>query len=746
MSCEAAACYHNRDVGARTTGGQEAQDVANVNRIGQITLPGATDAVTITRMTAVERISEPFTIVVDIEHLGTAGLNLHPILAHNVTIKFDSARGFVEGPDPISRYFSGILWEYVELGKTTDEKGFTYRLTLRPTLELRTIERQSIIHYKKTISDLIGGFPNFNITTKITDSYAAVEYRVQYDESSFAFLSRHLEKEGIYYFYRHSESGHECLMLDARNSHPAMVPATVKLDPQGTSPGILFSLVERRSFAPTKYTVDDYDYTVPTQDLHKDAKAETFGAPPKRFVNGGEVAQKGLPRYVYPGNYDAATLDAGQRYANVWLDRDRRLMARSFAEGNFFAAAVGRTLTVDFSMTDTENADTEYLIVGTTHRYTGGSSNRSGEQGGEEFHVELELMPAALQYRPAAMTPIPRIYGPQTGVVIGPSGEEIYTDKYGRVKVQFFWDKIEPVDQSQSLWCRVGQFSAGPGYGAFMVPRIGNEVIVEFLNGDPDRPIITGSVYNGTNLPDTSFGTAADNTVQGWRTNSSKGGGGYNEIKIDDKKGSELFSLHAQKDLKWVVDKGDETRDLLHGSRTTTIHEGDETMTVTKGKRTTTIKGDETTTIQSGSVTHEVTEGDVTRTVKAGKRTTTIEGNDEKTIKTGDHLTTVKMGDHKTTVSMGDREATVSMGNEKLTVSMGDVTIKVSLGNHKTEALQSIELKCGASTIKMDPMSIEMKSMMVKIEGELMLETKGLLVQQEASALHIIKGGLVMIN
>ncbi len=671
--------------------------------------------------------------------MGVTALNLHPILAHPMTIKFDGTAGnnTPDGEDPISRYFCGILWEYVELGKTTDDKGYNYRLTLRPNLELRTLERQSIIHYNKSITDLVGQFSNFNITTSLTDSYAAVEYRVQYDESSFAFLSRHLEKEGIYYFYRHSDSGHECFMVDARNQHSAMTPATAPLDPEGKSSGVLTSIVERRSFAPTKYTVDEYDYTAPTQDLHKDAKAEHFGSPPARFLSAGNVAQAGLPRYIYPGVYDSATAEAGQRYANVWLDRDRRLMARSFAEGNLFAAAVGRTLTVDFSMTDAEASDAEYLIVGTTHRYSGGSSNRSGEQAAEEFHVELELMPATLQYRPAALTPVPRIYGPQTGVVVGPDGEEIYTDKYGRVKVQFFWDKIDPSTHASSLWCRVGQASAGNGFGAFMVPRIGHEVIVEFLNGDPDRPIITGSVYNGTNLPDTSFGTAADNTVQGLRTRSSKGGGGYNEIKIDDKKDSELFSLHAQKDLKWVVDKGDETRDLLHGSRTTTIHEGNETMTVTKGKRTTTIKGDEATTIQSGSVTHEVTEGDVTRTIKAGKRTTTIEGDDVKTIKTGDH---------KTTVSTGNREATVSVGNDKLTVSMGDVTIKVSLGNHKTEALQSIELKCGGSTIKMDPMSIEMKAMMVKIEGSLMLQTKGLMVQQEASALHILKGGLVMIN
>ncbi len=721
--------------------------MSDPDRIGLMYLSGMADAVTLTRMTAVERISEPFTIVADIEHLGTSALDLQPMLAHLCKIEFNA--NTVSGVDSISRYFNGILWEYVELGKTSDETGYNYRLTLRPTLDLRTMERQSIIYYNKTISDIAGNFSQFNLTTKLNGSYAAVEYRVQYDESSFAFLSRQLEKEGIYYFYRHTEDGHECLLLDMLNSHDPLAPATVFLDPAGGDHGgdaVLTSLVERRSFGPTEYTVNDYDYTAPTVSLAKNKKNETFGAPPPRFVDATVVNQGGLPRIVYPAGFDSPGADAGTRYAERWLDRDRRLMARSFAEGNLFAAAVGRTLTIDFTYVDSLAADAEYLIVGTTHRYTGAISSRSGQSAPEEFHVELELMPAAAQYRPARATPIPRIYGPQTGVVIGPSGEEIYTDKYGRVKVKFFWDTTSPSDDTTSIWVRVGQSGAGPGFGTFMVPRIGQEVIVEFLDGDPDRPIITGAVYNGTNLPDPSFGTAADNTIQGIRTNSSKGGGGYNEIKIDDKKGSELFSLHAQKDLKWVVDKGDETRDLNEGSRTTTIHKGDETMTVTQGKRTTTIKGDEATTIQSGNVTHETTAGDVTRTIKAGKRTTEIMGDDTMTIDQGNEVTTIKMGDQTTTINMGDRTTTLDMGNDNLTLTMGNVNIKLDLGAHKTDALQAIELTCGGSSIKMDPMSITIKAMMVTVEGELMLQTKGLMVQQEASALHIVKGGIVMIN
>lgn len=705
------------------------------NRIGKLHLPDEAGHLTLTRMTAVERLSEPYTVVIDATS-DNGPIDLHPFLTRMAAVEFDSL-------DYNSRWFHGLVWEYVELGVASSGDQYLYRLTLRPGQMVWTQNRTSQIFYKKTINDLITANAGPWKTVALAGTYEEVEYRVQYGESDFDFLTRNLEKEGIYYYYIHSDTQHKIVFADAANHHTAMTPGVVFLEgtsAAGTGDAVLTSLVERRSFAATRYSVDDYDYNAPTVGLKADKSLETRGSAPPRFNSGtAEVTGNVGGIYEYPARFDNATLAAGARYATNWLQREQRRMARTFAEGNLFAAAVGKTIKIDYSRTTPQPAksnfasDDEFLIVATTHRYVAGDDRSGGVD--ETLTVELELMPAANQYRPARMTPIPKIYGPQTAVVVGPSGEEIYTDKYGRVKVKFFWDKETPSDDTKSIWVRVGQSGAGSGFGSFMVPRIGHEVIVEFLDGDPDRPIITGAVYNASNLP--AFGSAADNTIQGIKTNSSKGGGGYNEIKIDDKKDSELFSFHAQKDLKTVIDKGDETRDLLNGSRTTVIHAGDETMTVTKGKRTTKIKSDETTTIESGNVIHEVTQGDVTRTIKVGKRTTEIMGDDTMTIKTGNDSTTIKMG---------NREATISMGNDKLTVSLGNVDIKVALGSHKTEAMQSIELKCGASSFKMDPMQIEMKSMMIKIEGSLMLQTKGLMVQQEASALHIVKGGIVMIN
>jgi type VI secretion system secreted protein VgrG len=294
--------------------------------------------------------------------------------------------------------------------------------------------------------------------------------------------------------------------------------------------------------------------------------------------------------------------------------------------------------------------------------------------------------------------------GPQTAKVIGPAGEEIYTDKYGRIKVEFFWDK-QPYDgggevHARSLWLRVAQMSAGRGYGAFMIPRIGHEVVVDFLNGDPDRPLVTGSVYNEDNLP--AFGNSAGNPVQGLRTNSSKGGGGFNEIRLDDTKDSERFHVQAQKDLDTLVLKGNETRTIKEGNRTTTIEKGDETMSVKTGKRTTTIKMNDTLTVEQGNL--------------------------------------------ETTVSQGNESRTISMGNRTTAIKMGNDSTKLDVGKQDTEAMQSIEFKVGANSIKIDQTGITIKGLTIKIDASVMYESKGLMIQQQASAIHIVKGAMVMIN
>ena len=672
---------------------------ASSDRIGKITTTPDRNLL-LTGMTAVERLSELFVIEAQVVAQG-GPVDLQECLSKPVSFSFT-------GLAHVSRHFSGILCEYAEIGRENEGKDFVYRLVVRPQQYLKSLNRKSIIHYKRSIADLVQMLSPQQ--QKFQASYPQLEYRVQYDESDFAFVSRHMEREGIYYFFEHSQGSHKLVAVDNPAAHVANTPATVRLasgTPDGQE-GTLWSMREHRRFAPTGYTVDDYDYTAPTVVLKRNKNLANVGKGASRWRSapGSEVSGSIAERYDYPGSYQNANVADGERYAGVRLEADRAEMARSHAEGNVFAAAVGAKLKVAFNESDANFrfvADTEYLIVGTRHHYHA-SGYRSGGGGDEDMRVELEMMPATHPFRPALKTPMPRIPGPQTGVVVGPAGEEIYTDKYGRIKVKFFWD-VQTYQgggevHGRSLWMRVAQMSAGGGFGAFMIPRIGHEVVVEFLNGDPDRPLVTGSVYNENNLP--AFGTGAANPIQGLRTNSTKGGGGFNEIRLDDTKDAEVFSVQAQKHLKTLVLKGDETRDIKEGHRTTTIDKGDETMAVKTGKRTTTIKANE--------------------------------------------ILTVEDGNRESTVSKGNETLTVSMGNRLTAVKMGNDKLSIDLGKQETEAMQSIELKVGANSIKIDQMGITLKGLMIKIEASATLQTKGLLVQQEASTMHVLKGAMVMIN
>jgi type VI secretion system secreted protein VgrG len=670
------------------------------DRIGKVTTSPDSQLLLV-GMTAIERLSELFVIEAEVVARG-GPVDLHPCLAKPVSFAF-------QGQPHVSRYFHGILCEYAEIGRDTDSDDFIYRLVVRPQHYLASLNRWSKIFYRKTVADLVTMLAPQE--QRFQASYAASEYRVQYDESDFAFVSRHMEREGIYYFFDHQQGSHTLVAVDAPAAHAAGSVETVRLESGNIDgqEGLIWGLREYRRFAATGYTVDDYDYTAPTASLKQNKALRNVGQGARRWRTSdpSDVAGTIADRFEYPGNYDQpAAGTTGMRYATVRLDADRAEMARSHAEGNCFGVAVGRKLKVnhyDSSGNHMFSSETEYLVVGTRHTYSAAGYRSSGG-GIEDMRVELELMPLRHPYRPAQKTPMPRIAGPQTGVVVGPPGEEIYTDKYGRIKVKFFWD-IQPYDgggevHARSLWVRVAQMSAGSGFGAFMIPRIGHEVVVEFLNGDPDRPLVTGSVYNENNLP--AFGTAPANPLQGLRTNSTKGGGGFNEIRLDDTKDAEVFSVQAQKDLKTLVLKGDETRDIKEGNRTTTIDKGEEKLFVKTGGRLTEIKADEKLTVQQGN--------------------------------------------RETEISKGNETLTVSMGNRATAVKTGNDTLKIDLGSQETEAMQSIELKVGSSSIKIDQMGVTIKGMMIKIEATTMLQTKGLMVQQEASAIHIVKGAMVMIN
>jgi type VI secretion system secreted protein VgrG len=372
-----------------------------------------------------------------------------------------------------------------------------------------------------------------------------------------------------------------------------------------------------------------------------------------------------------------------------------------------------------------EQENKDYVLTAVRHRATD-LSHLPAQGGPPHYANSFTCITTDRQWRPARLTPRPRVQGPHTAFVVGPSGEEIFTDKYGRVKVQFMWDRDGKKDANSSCWLRVAQMWAGKQWGTIFIPRIGMEVIVDFLEGDPDRPIITGCVYNSDFMP--PYALPDNKTQSGVKTRSSMQGGtaDFNELRFEDKKGSEDIYFHAQKDFHRFVENDDDLK-----------VEHDQTIEV-KNNRTETVKeGNETVTIKTGTRTHTV-EGDETLTVNTGNRKVQVKtGNDEHLVDTGNCVLTVKTG---------NRETSVNTGNDTLTVKTGNQTTKIELGKQEVEAMQSIELKVGQNSIKIDQTGVTIKGLMITIEGTSMLEAKSPMSTVKGDGMLTLKGGLTMIN
>ena len=639
-------------------------DLSQYNRQAKIKTPfGGEDAAVLTRFTAREALSEHFTIVADvIVTEGAATIYEHLGAPISIEVQAGAAR---------SRHFHGRLWEIAELN--TDAAGRHYRLTLKPWASFLDINIESRMYQDKKADDIvkditgrrsgIGPKLRFHVNAALPQ----LEYSVQWQESDYNFIQRMLERHGIYYYYRHSAGDHEMIATDEKSHHTPVtgIDAAIEVMPfsrgAGRPGGSIWNLSRRFGVAAHKATVTDYDFLTPAQALKADKTATA-----RTTLDKAGIAEL----YVHPGGFTKATgANRGPQISERLVEAARVQTERCTAEGDAFAAAVGSTIEIKSGPKDPA---VKYLITATTHVYAGGKYRSGG--GEDELNVQMELIPATVQFRPLLKTPRPRIYGPQTAVVAGTQGEEIETDKHGRIKVHFHWDRVQQGGTTSSCWIRVSQSVAGAKWGAFVLPRIGQEVVVEFLNGDPDAPLVTGAVYNGTNQ--VPYDLPANKTRSTFKSQSTPGGSGFNELRIEDKAGAEEVFFNAEKDLNSIVDKGNETRTLNKGNRTTTL----------------------------------------------------------------------KMGNDELKVEKGNRKATIETGNDSVTISKGNQTIKIDMGKHLTEAATSIELKCGASSIKLTPAKITISSVNVEIKGEMQVKVEGVMVNCEASGINTVKGSLVKIN
>lgn len=457
----------------------------------------------------------------------------------------------LELPHGDTRYFCGHVTRFSFLGFRGPLA--KYKLELKPWFWFLTRAVNNRIFQNETVPEIIKkvcadhGFTD--IDDRLTSSYDPREFCVQYRESDFAFLSRLMEEEGIYYYFTHEPGKHELVLADSISAHEpfgdyAVVPYFPPDQHDHRERDHIDAWQVSRAVRSGKIALRDYNFATPNANM--EVKAQMI-----RDYEHAEYEQ-----YDYPGNYSSP--GEGEAYARLRLEAEQADIEILRGGGNARGLIPGFLFELEDYPRDDQNR--EYLILAVTHDIMTDEFDAEVEAGESEFNYSCSLMamPSSEPFRAACRTPRPIVHGPQTGVVVGESGEEIWTDEHGRVKVQFHWDREGQKNENSSCWIRVAQGWAGKKWGMQFLPRIGHEVVVEFLEGDPDRPLVVGSVYNADNKP--PYDLPAKATQSGIKTRSSKDGSAsnFNELRFEDKKGAELVYMHAEKNRKTVVENDDE--------------------------------------------------------------------------------------------------------------------------------------------------------------------------------------------
>ncbi|KAA6187361.1 type VI secretion system tip protein VgrG [Thiohalocapsa marina] len=508
------------------------------------------------------------------------------------------------------RYFSGIVSRFSQVG--FDGAFAIYQATLVPWLWFLTRTADCRIFQDKTVPDIVKeifrehGYTDFE--ERLSASYRQWGYCVQYRETDFNFVSRLMEQEGIYYYFVHEEGKHTLILADGYSAHNAIAgceevpyypPDETALHGDHIHELTVAQVVQSGAYAHT-----DFDFTAPRKNLF----AKRSSPKPHEKAD--------LEVYDYPGAYTES--GDGEAYARVRLEEIHAGYELIHARGHVRGLAAGGLFNLVNYPRDDQNR--EYLILATDYQLQSDLFGSAGATAqGPIVRCSITAIDAQTPFRPPRATPRPSVQGPQTAIVVGKSGEEIWTDEYGRVKVQFHWDRYGKSDENSSCWVRVSHPWAGKNWGAIAIPRIGQEVIVDFLEGDPDQPIITGRVYNGTEMP--PYSLPAEAVFSGVKSNSTKGGGGYNEYVMDDTQGSELIREHGQFDKDSTVEH-DLREHVLHDrSRDVTNNESIQ-VGVDRGL---TVGNNETTTI--GANRTESVGGNENISI-GGSRTETVAANE----------------------------------------------------------------------------------------------------------------------
>ena len=541
--------------------------------------PLGKDVLLVRQMSGTEALSEPYQW--DLDLLSEKGdINAEDILGQKVSLSFTMANGK-------KRYFHGYVTEFSQGGWL--QRYYRYHATVRPWYWLLTRTADCRIYQEMTVPQIFEqvvqqyGFTDYEL--RLSGTYQSREYCVQYRETDFNFLSRLLEHEGIYFFFEHAESKHTLVLVDDPGQHKTFEGyETVPY----YAPGGKDALRERDHLESWSYTkaVQSGSFATTDFDFEKPRKSLASSATITR-----QHQQASFEVFDYPGALSQLESSQSDATTKVRIQELQAGYMVATGHGNAAGLAAGWKFTLDkFPRKDLNMA---YVVTRASYALSTDVYESGSHAESSAFEVWIDAIDARTPFRAPRLTRKPLVHGAQTAMVVGPAGEEIYTDKYGRVKVQFPWDRYGKQDEQSSCWIRVAQLWAGKGWGMIQVPRIGQEVMVTFLEGDPDRPIITGRVYNGDSMPPYSL---PDNATQsGMKSRSSKGGGdaNFNEIRFEDLKGSEQLYIHAEKNQDGVVEN-DQTH-LVGHDRTKTVNHDEKSQV--GNDRTETVGNNESITI-----------------------------------------------------------------------------------------------------------------------------------------------------
>jgi type VI secretion system secreted protein VgrG len=571
-------------------------------------------------------------------------INIDEILGKNVTVTLLQQ-------DDSPRYYNGYVTRFSAGG--THGRYRRYYATVHPWLWFLSRTADCRIFQDMTVPDIIkqvfGDHPTALFDDQLTSSYSPWTYCVQYRETDLNFVFRLMEQEGIYCYFTHDDGKHTLVMTDSKSTHNASQGDKVPfIDPAAVAREDIehvSSWTLTREVQPGLYVHDDYDFERPSVDL-KTQKPVVRHYQPSDY----EI-------YDYPGEY--LQKPDGEAAAAVRIEEYAAQFETVQGAGNVRTLTCGGLFTTELIPREDQNG--EHLIVSATYTLEFSDYEAMPDRGGAQYQVNFVAIPSHEQFRTKRLTPKPFVQGPQTAVVVGPGGDEIYTDQYGRVKVQFHWDRRGVKDEKSSCWVRVSQPWAGHKWGAIAIPRIGQEVVVSFLEGDPDQPLVTGRVYNKEQMP--PYALPANMTQTGIKSRSSKDGtlDNFNEIRFEDLKGSEQIFIHAEKNQDIEVEN-DETHSVGH-NRTKTI-DNDETTHV-KHDRTETVDNNEKITIGADR-TEEVNKNE---TIKIAKNRKESVGENE-------------------TIDIGKDQAITISGKKSLAVTKAET---ISIGESRTDKVEKDE-------------------------------------------------------